>query len=73
MSGAPDAVSGVGGGDGGCGFGRGCFAGTVDEGDTFDSLVGELFEQSICWEQEDLRQGTRGSGGSGDLDILSKV
>ena len=44
MGGAPDAVSSVGGGDGGCGFGCGCCAGTVDEGDAFDLLAGALVE-----------------------------
>ena len=41
MGGAPDAVAGVGGGDGGCGFGCGCCAGAVDEGDAFDLLAGD--------------------------------
>ena len=42
MGGAPDAVSGVGGGDGGRGFSRGCCPSTVDEGDAFDlSALGD--------------------------------
>ena len=72
--GAPDAGAGVGGGDGG-GDGRGGrLAGAVDEGDAdcFGQYGGGMLGGGRLWEWGYLRQGARGGGGSGDLDVLFK-